>query len=233
VSFDKTQIIVQTLEGQLSDLKERSEAVLLAVPEHEGAAAVCEQLAKACLGFADLVEDKLAGEEDASDETKQLVRVYCKNLIVRLHNLCDSNAKNQRNQVLVTKGRLKEIESQAQVLSKLIEGHKNFDANRERREREALAALGADLAGVDVEVPGTSLPNKDVDEDAPTPPPAPSPEPEKPAEPEPEPEAPEPAPGPQEAAPEPVKEEITKPDTPKAKAKQASRRKLSRGKKKS
>ena len=153
MSFDKTEVIVQTLEGQIQDLQQRSESALLEVPEHEGAAAICDQLAKAALSFDELIEKKLSEEpESVSGEAKDLVRVYCKNLIVRLHNLCDSNAKNQRNLVLIAKGRLKEIEVQRQSLEKLIQSHKAFAENRERRIEEAAAS---------VEVPGAKLPQKD------------------------------------------------------------------------
>lgn len=209
MSFDKTQIIVQTLEGQLQDLTKRSEAALLEVPEHEGAAKACELMAQQCLGFADMIEDKLAKEE-ASDETKQLVRVYCKNLIVRLHNLCDSNAKNQRNLVLVTKGRLKELDTQATVLTKTIASHQTFSENRERRDREAREALEAGRVTASDEpiiqppeilpLKGTKLPGEKKRQAAGAHPPGPESKKEDPSTP---------------------LEETTKPDTPKALAEAA------------
>ena len=210
MSFDKTDIIVQTLESQIDGLRGRSSQFSREALEHDGAKKVCGLIAQESLSLLGVVESRLSKEdEDVDEATKDLIRIYAKNLIKHFHTIATSNGTNQGNQSFITRGRSKEAETQADILVKEIASQKAFVANREA-EVEAEAEDKFDNSDIEtpVIVEGTKLPK----------------------EPEPLPEPTTPGPVVDSASePEPPSEEPTNPG--KTTGKKPNRRKLSRGKK--
>jgi hypothetical protein len=182
MSLDATEIVIQTLEEQVSALKERGKTFLLDISEHKGAKEICEQMAKSVLGYADLIEKRLGNqlaEDEITEKEAQIVRVYAKNLIVRLHNACDSNAKSQFNEGFVARGRMAEAKAQSDILEKQIGNRRAFALGQ--KDRAAAAEEKFDTSDVDttpiVDVEGTTPPAEAV----PEPIVDPTPEPVKPA----------------------------------------------------
>lgn len=137
MSFDKTEVIVQTLKNQIGSLQGRADSLSREINEHEGASQVCKQLANKALGYKDLIESRLADEYKDDEETAQKIRVYTNNLIVRLHSLCETNSKEQKNQVLISRGRLDETKKSAQRIATDIDKHLAFAKQREEQAEEA------------------------------------------------------------------------------------------------
>jgi hypothetical protein len=183
MSLDATEIVIQTLEEQVSALKERGKTFLLDISEHKGAKEICEQMAKSVLGYADLIEKRLGNqlaEDEITEKEAQIVRVYAKNLIVRLHNACDSNAKSQFNEGFVARGRMAEAKAQSDILEKQIGNRRAFALGQ--KDRAAAAEEKFDTSDVDttpiVDVEGTTPPAAEA---VPEPIVDPTPEPVQPA----------------------------------------------------
>jgi hypothetical protein len=169
MSLDATEIVIQTLEEQVSSLQERGKTFLLDISEHKGAMEICEQMAKSVLGYADLIEKRLRkqlAEDEITEKEAQIVRVYSKNLIVRLHNACDSNAKSQFNEGFVARGRMAEAQAQSDILVKQIGNRRAFALGQ--KDRAEAAETKFDSSDVDttpiVDVEGTTPPAEAVPE---------------------------------------------------------------------